>query len=266
MESAIPGTGSQADPAGSQGARSLAPRQDGSEGGQADAPPHTPGRLLSIAPLNQFDLGSIKKKKFRRTFRRLDLEKGDEDEQFLKDALWYGRERPFSEDNRKILERHLLVRSGLKESNSIIERTGGMPDWTKYCDEWLASLISCGGRDKGVVRNGKIRSFAVDAAFIYLPLGLRPTYNDASLPDFCQWDPDLPKAFFNCMSRFLGDNGYAAILHAGDYQHIHGIMEGVRENGQFKILSSYSILLEEPFFKAKKDFSVSFSHSSFYFG
>ena len=84
--------------------------------------------------------------------------------------------------------------------------------------------------------------FGVDAAFIFLPKGKRPTFDDTSILDISQWDGSLPRAFFNCVSGYLADNGFIAILHAGEFLHLHDIIEGCADNGMFRIVSSYTVI------------------------
>lgn len=79
--------------------------------------------------------------------------------------------------------RHLLVRSGLKDSANSLIALRKKPFWVRDCDAWVKNLVSSGMRTAPIVIDKKaVSATAFHLGFIYFPTHLRPHSTGAIPP------------------------------------------------------------------------------------
>lgn len=174
-----------------------------------------------------------------------------------------GLERDAFKDFRVYGSRHLYVQSSISDfTKSLMMQK--KPTWLADCRTWNKNLVSAGFRKSGVVKDGKEQLIAADAAFVYLPTGLCGTNLQDSVPDFNIWDPYLPENVFKFMNKYIGDSGFFALLHSGEYDHLMVIADACSTTGVFCAASSFTVLILEPQWKPKRDFQVGRSFISLF--
>src|SRR5450759_1241755 len=198
------------------------------------------------------DLGSTKKN--RRKQRRI-LNETEE--------IGFGEENPIAagfqqaglENFLAFDRRHLLVKSSITDfTNSLMLQK--KPTWLAECKAWTKEIVSSGLKAQGVFKDGKAQPLGADAAFCYLPTGLRGSQLEEGVPAFNVWDTLITEKVFKFMNKYLSDNGLFALLHSGEYEHLLVIADACTKTGYFRIASSSIVLTTEPQWKPKREFQV----------
>lgn len=151
---------------------------------------------------------------------------------------------------------HIIIQSSVVEFFDSVFNRAEKPKWVVDVESWGKDLVKSGLREKCVIRGGKVRSFGVDAGFVYLPTGLGPSLLDRKIPKWNVPDHSIVGSFFKAMDPFLADDGLLAILHTGDYDQISQVISASQESKKFECVGTHHVVMGAPMYKAKTDIQV----------
>lgn len=193
--------------------------------------------------------GSTKRLKKNRTVEV--LSDSDTDDQFISEGVT--RRCGLKLDG----ERHFFAGSNLNVTADSISLKKVRPTWMGDGDRWLSAISKSLEPPNRLTINGKpFWGMGAHLGFISLPTGLRPHVTDRAVPKWNVWNEKLPHYFFGVMRPMLADDGYVAVLHSGEFNHMRQIFTAIEQKNKFKHLQQYTILLGSPMWKADADIQV----------
>lgn len=191
--------------------------------------------------------GSIKKQKRRQAIHLSSDSEGKEI------AAGVGRSCALKRKGK----RHFFARSGLEYTADCLSVQKRVPEWMDESGKWLDDLRGTTEKPNVILINGiPIDGVGAHLGFIFLPTGHRTSLSEKRVPAWNVWREKLPYYFFGATRTILADDGYLAVIHSSDFNHMNSIGAAMNSKKKFKHVRQHSMLLSKPLYQADMDIKV----------